>query len=260
MQQWMDGRFGPGVVTVTNHGKSGSGAADFPAGLVQPGAITVVNYGINDIRMPGANVSAYKTRMAAIAPAIFQTPNPSFDGYAQAMREVALQLGRPVIDVSKEFRAQPNWSSQLTDTVHPSWSALLWIVYQVVGPALADQVDQRLCTLQLDAAGRAPGSLLRASTPSLIAWGQQGGTRASARVTYTNAGSQLAQITFSGVEPPYRLSQTECTVPPFGGVCTVDISLDSEGPLGGQGTQVLQATGAGNGPVSLLVWGMLVPP
>ena len=45
------------------------------------------------------------------------------------MREVALQLGRPVIDVSKEFRAQPNWPSQLTDTVHPSWSSLLWIVY-----------------------------------------------------------------------------------------------------------------------------------
>lgn len=129
-----------------------------------------------------------------------------------------------------------------------------------MGPALAEQVDQRLCTVQLDAAGRAPGSLLRASTPSLIVWGQQGATRANARVTYTNAGSQLAQITFSGVAPPYRLSQTGCSAPPFGGVCTVDVSLGSDGSLGGQGTQVLQATGASNGPVSMLVWGMLVPP
>lgn len=260
VQQWMDGRFSPGVVNVTNHGKSGSGVADFPAGLVQPGAITVINYGINDIRLPNANMSTYKTRMAAIAPTVFQTPNPSYDGYAQAMRDVAVQLGRPVIDVSTEFRKQPNWSSQLTDTVHPSWSALLWIVYQVVGPALADQVDKRLCTAQLDAAGRAPGSVLRTSTPSLIVWGEQGGLRTSARLSYTNGGAQPAQITFSGVTLPYRLSQSACTVPAFGGICTVDISLDSDGPLGGQGTQVLQANGAGNGALATLVWGMLVPP
>lgn len=260
MQQWMDGRFGPGVVSVTNHGKSGISSADFAAGEVKSGSITVVNYGINDIRIPNANVDAYQTRLTAIAPAVFQTPNPPKDGYAPAMRQVAAQLGRPLIDVSEEFRMRPNWQSQVPDAVHPTWSALLWISHQVVGPALAVQVEQRLCTAQLDAAGRAPGSLLRASTPSLIVWGQQGGLRASASVTYTNGGGQAAQISFNGLVPPYRLSQTTCTVPAFGGSCTVNISLDSNGALGGQGTQQLQATGAGNGTVTALVWGMLVPP
>ena len=260
IQQWLDGRFGPGVVTVTNHGKSGSSTADFPAALVQPGAITVLNYGINDSRLPSATVDAYKKRLAAFAPTVFQTPSPTYDGYAPAMRLVAEQLGRPVIDVSKEFRLQPNWQGQVPDAVHPTWSALLWIAYQVVGPALATQVDQRLCTAQMDAAGRTPGPQVRASTPSFIVWGQQGGAPASARINYTNGGAQPAQVTFSGLAPPYRLSSAGCTAPAFGGTCTVEIALDSDGPLGGQGTQWLQAAAAGSAPVTTVVWGMLVPP
>ena len=260
IQQWMDGRFGRGVVTVTNHGRSGSTSVDFPASVVQPGALTVVSYGINDSRMPNATVNAYQARMAAIAPTMFQTPSPTYDSYAAAMRQVATQLNRPVIDVSREFRLQPNWQSQVPDTVHSNWSALLWIAYQVVGPALAEQVDQRLCTAQLDAAGRTLGPQLRVSTPSLIVWGQKGSVPASAKLTYTNGGAQPAQATFSGLTSPYRLSQNTCNAPAFGGTCTVDIQLDSDGPLGGQGTQWLQATAAGSPVVTTVVWGMLVPP
>lgn len=105
MQQWLDGRFGTGVVTVDNYGKSGSTSLDFSAALVKPGAITLVNYGINDSRLPDANADAYKKRLAAIAPTVFQTPNPNYDGYSAAMRQVAAQLNRPVIDVSSEFRS-----------------------------------------------------------------------------------------------------------------------------------------------------------
>ena len=123
----------------------------------------------------------------------------------------------------------------------------------MVGPALARQVDERLCTAQLDAAGRAAGPLVRVSTPSLIVWGQQGGPSANAQITYTNGGAQQAQIVLSGLTPPYRLSRNACTLAPFGGTCTVTIQLESAGALGGQGTQWLLATGAGLTPVTALV-------
>ena len=48
VQKLLDQSLGPGAAVVENHGLSGTTAADFPFAKVKPGAITVVNYGVND--------------------------------------------------------------------------------------------------------------------------------------------------------------------------------------------------------------------
>lgn len=145
LQLALDLRLGPGVAVVQNLGVSGATAAAFPASQVQAGSITVVNYGINDSRAPGASVADYKARLRKIAPTIFQTPSPPFDSYAQAMREVAAELGRPVIDVSAGVRALPGWEVRVWDGVHPD-PGLYWIIsQQIVAPAVADAVRRESC-------------------------------------------------------------------------------------------------------------------
>lgn len=145
VQLALDLLLGPGAVVVENLGASGTTAADFPAAKVRAGAVTVVNYGINDSRAPGATVEAYKARLRAIAPTVYETPSPPFDGYAQAMREVAAELGRPVIDVSATVRAMPGWEVRVWDGVHPDPGLYGIIARDIVAPALAAEVRKRLC-------------------------------------------------------------------------------------------------------------------
>lgn len=146
LQLALDLALGPGVAVVENLGLSGSTAADFPASKVRRGSIVVVNYGINDVRATGASVEAYKARLRAINASMYQTPSPPFDGYAQAMREVAAELGRPVIDVSAKVRAMPGWEARAWDGVHPD-PGLYWIIsQQIVAPALAELVRKSVCT------------------------------------------------------------------------------------------------------------------
>lgn len=145
LQIALDMALGPGVAVVENLGVSGTTAADFPAANVKPSAITVVNYGINDSRAPGATVAAYKASLRKIAPSVFETPSPPFDTYAQAMREVAAELGRPVIDVSAQVRAMPGWEVRVWDGVHPDPGLYGIIARDIVAPALAAEVRKRLC-------------------------------------------------------------------------------------------------------------------
>lgn len=145
LQIALDLALGPGVAVAENLGVSGSTAADFPAAKVRAGAITVINFGINDSRAPGASVLDYKARLRAIAPTFYETPSPPFDGYAQAMREVAAELGRPVIDVSATVRAMPGWEVRIWDGVHPDPGMLGIIARDIVAPALASEVRKRLC-------------------------------------------------------------------------------------------------------------------
>jgi len=145
LQLALDIALGPGFALVENHGVSGTTAAEFPAAKVKPGAVTLANYGINDSRAPGASVAAYKANLRKIAPTMFQTPSPPHDSYAQAMREVAAELGRPVIDVSAKVRAIPGWEGRIWDGVHPD-PGLYWIVSsQIVAPAVAEVVRKAQC-------------------------------------------------------------------------------------------------------------------
>lgn len=141
----LDLALGPGVAVAENLGVSGTTAADFPAAKVKPGAVVVVNYGINDIRAPGASVETYKARLRAIAPTVYETPSPPFDGYAEAMREVAAELGRPVIDVSATVRAMPGWEARVWDGVHPDPGLYGIISRDIVAPSLVAEVRKRLC-------------------------------------------------------------------------------------------------------------------
>lgn len=145
VQLQLDLILGPGVARVENHGLSNTTAADFPVGKVVRGAISVVNYGINDIRTPGMTVELYKAQLRKISPSYFQTPNPPIDGYAQAMREVAAELGKPVIDVSAKVRAMPNWRNYFYDGVHPGAPMYPIITRDIVAPELADAVRRAAC-------------------------------------------------------------------------------------------------------------------
>jgi lysophospholipase L1-like esterase len=145
LQIALDMALGPGRALVENLGVSGTTAADFPGAKVKHGAITVANYGINDSRSPGATVTAYKASLRKIAPAFFETPSPPFDGYAQAMREVADEMGRPVIDVSAQVRALPGWETRIFDGVHPDPGLYGIIARDIVAPALADAVRRANC-------------------------------------------------------------------------------------------------------------------
>ena len=145
LQIALDMALGPGVAVAENLGVSGTTAADFPAAKVKPGAVTVANYGINDSRAPGASVADYKARLRQIAPTVYETPSPPVDTYAQAMREVAAELGRPVIDVSSTVRAMPGWEVRVWDGVHPDPGLYGIIARDIVAPALAAEVRKRLC-------------------------------------------------------------------------------------------------------------------
>jgi len=144
LQIALDMALGPGVALVENLGVSGTTATDFPAAKIKPGAITVVNYGIND-STSGVPVATYKANLRKIAPTFFETPSPPFDGYAQAMREVAAELGRPVIDVSAQVRAIPGWEARIFDGKHPDPGLYGIIARDIVGPAVAEAVRKARC-------------------------------------------------------------------------------------------------------------------
>ncbi len=144
LQRYMDQRFGPGRVVVENHGVAGSVAREMPIANVKAGAVTASNFGINDDsqKIP---VEAFKATLRANATTFFQTPNPPHDAYAPAVREVAAELNRRLIDVSAWTRAQPNWELFVPDGVHPDRWLYEQITNQLVGPAIGDFIAPRVC-------------------------------------------------------------------------------------------------------------------
>ena len=246
----MDARYGVGLVRVSNHGVSGTTAADFPKSLVEPGAITVVNYGINDARVTSASVDVYKARLRAINATVYQTPNPPIDDYAQPMRDVAAELGRPMIEVSANVRALPGGTSATTDGVHPNEILYAWITHQLVAPELASLVDTKLCFASRQ------GVTVTSNTAAII-WAAKDGAPRSGRVVFTNSDSSAVALSFGGLGAPYSIAPANCIAAPHGGSCVVEVTLDTSGTPGGQGTQVLRATLANGSTVVVPVWGFL---
>jgi hypothetical protein len=117
----------------------------WPASVAAP--VVVINHGMNDAR-PWAKVplDAYRANLRRLAKApalvVFETPNPStYPGrdtapYAQAMREVAAEVGAPLIDVHACFQTLPDWRAALYDQVHPNERGLRHIVDVCVAPRL----------------------------------------------------------------------------------------------------------------------------
>lgn len=144
LQVFMDARFGAGKVVVTNHGLSGSIASEMDLSKVEPGAITVANYGINDVKR-GVSADDFKAALRRNAVSVYETASPPWDGYAYATREVAATAGKPVIDVSTFVRSLPNWDQHVPDGVHPDDWLLDQIVSQSVGPAMASIIEAKVC-------------------------------------------------------------------------------------------------------------------
>lgn len=144
LQHYMDQRFGAGRVVVENLGVSGTTAAQMQTSLIKAGAITASNFGIND-QHQGVSIEEFKAALRRANTAFFETPNPTLDGYAPAVREVAAELGRPVIDVSSWVREQGDWQSHVPDGYHPDAWLRGQVTERLVGPAIGDSIAARVC-------------------------------------------------------------------------------------------------------------------
>lgn len=121
-------------------------------GSVAPGALTVVNFGIND--SASISLDTYKANLRKLNPAYFETPNPTdapsrpferTQAFAQAMRDVAAELGTSVIDVNAYVLSLPNWQAYLVDGIHPSDELYALIARNAVYPAIEPAVARMRC-------------------------------------------------------------------------------------------------------------------
>jgi lysophospholipase L1-like esterase len=161
LQRQMDARFGTGVVHVENRAVPGSRADQLIEGtdglnLPWPGSvdahITVANFGINDMFV--ADVPTYKANLRKLrGVTVFVTQNPislpvwgeTGQTYAQAMRDVAAELGTPVADVNAYVRSLPNWEAYEADNIHPNGTLYGLIVTNVLLPKLEPLVAKLRC-------------------------------------------------------------------------------------------------------------------
>jgi lysophospholipase L1-like esterase len=117
------------------------------------GDVIMINFGINDSAdlttgsTKGISIDTYKANLRTFAKVpgavvVFETPNPTYwpgrhtEDYAQAMREVAAELGVPLIDVHAFVMAMPDWQAQIPDKLHPSPELMRKIVADCVMPEL----------------------------------------------------------------------------------------------------------------------------
>jgi lysophospholipase L1-like esterase len=153
LQLAMDRRFGAGAVVVRTGAVSGTTAVE---GLAQPhdGDIVVYNPGVNDVAYgvaPEAYRAALRALAAAAAPArvVFETPLPvstaavSYDGI---MREVAGELGAPLIEARAFALSVPDWYQRYAlDGVHLTGEGYAAVVDAAVVPVLVPIVAGLRC-------------------------------------------------------------------------------------------------------------------
>jgi lysophospholipase L1-like esterase len=154
LQADMDAQFGPGAVVVNNYGVPTTKAWQFS----RQGAanIELVNYGINDQDLGGGvPIDQYEADLRSIAASspllVFETPNatpgynPRFAAYVQRMRDVALSIGAPLIDVNAYVQSVPNWESYFADLAHPNTAMYGMIAHNALTPALVPMVKKLRC-------------------------------------------------------------------------------------------------------------------
>lgn len=146
---------------VTNRAVGGTNSRELRAGLdgknlPWPGSVqadvVVINHGLRDgyTPFPAAftPLAEYRDNLrffaahSAGARVIFQAPNPStkegrdMAPYAQAMREVAAEVGSQVIDVYACFQQQADWRARIPDGTHPDAEGLRYIVNVCAAPVI----------------------------------------------------------------------------------------------------------------------------
>jgi len=115
------------------------------------GDIVVIKFGTNDATPARGQtpLPVFKDTLRALfhgtsARVIFETPDPNTDSalrpdvylYTQAVRDVAKELGTPLIDTDACWRAHPGWEAWLTDGTHASPEGRQFTVDQCVAPVM----------------------------------------------------------------------------------------------------------------------------
>ena len=145
LDTYLKAYLGNDAVVVRNLAVSGTSTKHPLPEPIDPAAVSLANFGINDSARDVKDVEQYKANLRAMAPSVFETPNPPHDTYAPAMREVAAELGRPVIDVSAYVRSLPGWEKRVPDGVHPDRGLYNEITEKAVGPAMAEIISKLRC-------------------------------------------------------------------------------------------------------------------
>lgn len=134
MQRYVDSQVGKGVASVVNSGVGNTTVAQAPAPI--PGAILVVGYGINDVRLTHEEFTA---RMLALKADIYTTPTHvtvlDNSAFAAMIRGIAPQVKAELVDV---YAA----NIPLRDGVHPTPAGYEQLV-SMTGPAVVRAVLSR---------------------------------------------------------------------------------------------------------------------
>jgi hypothetical protein len=167
IQRAMDARFGAGAVVVSTHAINGTALHNLLIGsdegqwgryqawpLGADDDIEVENFGIHDFGSPADHVTpevfASELRtMYAARHVVMETPLPIVGGdvgYAQVVRDVAGQLGAPLIDVSAYAKSLPDWSQWTGDGEHPTSDGYTMLETNAVVPALVPMVAALRCS------------------------------------------------------------------------------------------------------------------
>jgi lysophospholipase L1-like esterase len=168
----LEARF-PGVVDVETPALGATDVRDLPPCIahpytqgvcesaVKPGAIVVVNTGINDA-LRSLPLQGYTDQLRAFAASvptsqlIFETPgaiDPSSTlangnvttAQAAAMRALATERGAAIADVQAYMLAIPDWRARLVDGLHPTPALYAAIATDVLFPRVRDAVSSRTC-------------------------------------------------------------------------------------------------------------------
>lgn len=152
LQVALEHEFGMSSVEVTDIARNGATTAHITRADLAGFNISVLNFGINDSAI--VPIDQYKANLRALRPTLFETPNPTWSDirphaatqeYAQAMREVAHQLGAPVADVNSYLMHTHGIPAHLHGGVHPDSETYRLIVDQVLAPAVAPLVAALRC-------------------------------------------------------------------------------------------------------------------
>lgn len=150
LQALLDARFGSGVALLVQESVGGGttrGQLAQGSGPLQ--GVSIENFGINDSLL--LSVEEFKANLRALDPDVYQTPIPTdvahwhgkpaaYEQFVQAVRDVAAEKGKPLIDMHAYIAAIPNWQWLTSDGLHPGedlYARMAQPMFEVLAPIVA---------------------------------------------------------------------------------------------------------------------------
>lgn len=150
LQALFDARFGAGVALVVQESFGGAttrGQLALGAGPLR--GISIENFGVNDSLL--LSVAEFKANLRALDADVYQTPIPtdaahwygkpvSYEQFVQAVRDVAAEKAKPVVDMHAFIAAIPDWQWLTSDGLHPGeelYGRMALPMYEVLAPLVA---------------------------------------------------------------------------------------------------------------------------